>query len=537
MKKMNLKYILAAALVMFATSACEDQLDINENPNAPTAADVQLVLPQAITASANIASQFNTHGAHFGGFAANAGGFSGFGNLLNYNLTPIDWNAMWVNTYQDPLTDLKYVVDNTQGKPELAYFNAAAKIMMVVNFQRLVDAWGDIPYSEALRGSEGIVTAKYDDAATIYRDLYAKLDEAIATINGAGAEALRLTRATDPLFGSNDSGERPAADQVADWKKYANTLKLRILIRVSGVPSFASFVTEGAAALEKNFLASDAIVDPGYELNRPSPAWAAWGRNIAGTLSGLAASRIPTRFAFGFYNGKLTDPARGEVIFANYPTTPINQLGNEDGAPTVIPNTVTWASNQAGYTGRGILKGPAQGMPLMTAAESYFLQAEANLRGIYGNASAAEALFDAGITASFTYLFLDENETLGTPAGTTIASLVSAYKSANSGSRLVNYASATSDAQRLEAIITQKYIALNLINSEEAWNEYRRTGFPATTAGGAAINDIASNKSSITSRPDRLPTRILYPSSEQSFNAENFVSIDPTSHLIFWDPN
>src|SRR5687768_500437 len=257
MKKINLKYILGAALLVFATSACEDALDINTNPNAATTADVQLVLPQAITASSFIANQYNTYGAHFGGYMANAGGFSGFGNLLNYNLTPGDWNNLWTSTYQDPLTDLKYVMDKTEGKPELVYFNAAAKIMTVVNFQRLVDAFGDIPYTEALRGAEGITTPKYDDAATIYRDLYAKLDEAIAAINGAGIEALRLTKATDPLFGSNDAAERSSAAQMADWIKYANTLKLRILVRVSGVPSFSSFVTEGAAALEKNFLTAD----------------------------------------------------------------------------------------------------------------------------------------------------------------------------------------------------------------------------------------------------------------------------------------
>jgi hypothetical protein len=534
MKKMNLKYILGVALLLFTASACEDALDINENPNQATTADVQLVLPQAMTASASIANQYNSYGGHFGGFIANAGGFSGFGNLLNYNLNPGDWNGLWVNTYQDPLTDLKYVVDKTNGIDELSYFNAAAKILMVVNFQRLVDAFGNIPYSEALRGSEGIVTPVYDDAAAIYQDLYTKLDEAIATIDNAQAP-LRLTKATDPLFGSISSAERPIAEQMADWRRYANTLKLRILVRVSGVPSFSSFVTTNAASLEKDFLTTDAIVDPGYELNRPSPTWATWGRNIDQTLSN--SSRIPTRFVFGFYNGKITDPARGESIYINYPTTPINQLGNEDGAPTIVAGNVTWASNQAGYTGRGVLKGPAQGVPLMTAAESYFLQAEAQLKGLYGAPTNVEALFNAGVEASFRYIFMDENEVVSTPAGTTVASLVAKYFSDNAGNRLVNYASATTDAQRLEAIITQKYIALNMINSDEAWNEYRRTGYPATQAGGAPINDIASNKSNVTNRPDRLPTRILYPSSEQSYNATNYVDVDHTSQLIFWDPN
>jgi hypothetical protein len=532
MKKMNLKYFLGVALLLFATTACEDALDINDNPNAATSADVQLVLPQAITASANIANQYNSYGGHFGGYIANAGGFSGFGNLLSYNLNPGDWNGLWVNTYQDPLTDLKYVIDQTEGKDELAYFNAAAKIMTVVNFQRLVDTFGDIPYSEALRGSEGIVTPKYDDAATIYQDLYAKLDEAIATIDNASVP-LRLTKATDPLFGSNTSTERTSAEQIADWRRYANTLKLRILVRVSGVSSFSSFVSTNAATLENNFLTTDAIVDPGYEANKPSPTWATWGRNI--DLSLANASRIPTRFAFSFYSGKILDQARGEAIFVNYPNTPINQLGNEDAAPTIVTGAVTWASNQSGYTSRGVLKGPGQGVPLMTAAESYFLQAEAALKGIYGSPAGAQALYNAGVTASFNYIFMDENEVVGTPTGTTVSSLVTKYFADNAGNKLVDYSAATSDAERLAAIITQKYIALNMINSDEAYNEYRRTGYPTSSPGPA--NEIASNKSTVTNRADRLPTRILYPSSEQSYNAANYKQVDHTTDLIFWDPN
>lgn len=515
--------------MLLAASACEDQLDINENPNAPTAADVQLVLPQAITASASIANQFNSYGGHFGGFIANAGGFSGFGNLLNYNLTPGDWNGLWVNTYQDPLQDLKYVIDHTEGDDQLAYFNAAAKIMTVVNYQRLVDAFGNIPYSDALRADEGIVAPKYDDAATIYQDLFAKLDEAIDIIENAQFP-LRLTENTDPLFGEFDGDD--ASVHMTAWRKYANTLKLRILLRLSSKSDFSAFVSQGFANLDLTlgFLDDDAIVDPGYELNRPSPEWASWGRTPADALAN--SSRIPTAFSFGFYNGdKISDPGRGEAIYVNYPLTPTNQLGNEDDAPTIVAGQVTWASNEEGYEGLGVLKGPSMGEPLMLAAEAYFLQSEAQLKGFIPG-DYIESYY-AGITASFAYIYKDENEAITEP----VDPLVQTYLADNAGNRLVEIEVAATDAERLEAIITQKYIALNMINSDEAWNEYRRTGYPATQLGGAPEFDIASNKSSITSRPDRLPTRILYPSSEQSYNASNYVTINHASDLIFWDPN
>lgn len=522
MKKMNLKISAGVLSILLIASSCNDFLDINENPNSPITADVQLVLPQAIVASANIASQFNNYGAHFGGFMANAGGFSGFGNLLSYNLTAGDYNGLWVNTYQDPLQDLKYVIDKTEGVDALSYFNAAAKIMTVVNYQRLVDAFGNIPYTQALRGGEGITAPTYDDAATVYTSLIATLDEAIELIDNAqfplSLKNATDARAYDPLF----KGE------IADWKRYANTLKLRMFIRTGNAAGIASI------DLGVGFLTSDAVVNPGYEKNRPNPTWNAWGRSTTDALSN--SSRIPTSFAFAFYGGtgsKISDTGRGEAIFVDFPATPTNQLGNEVNNPTIIAGKVTWASTDPGLLGTGVLKGPAMGSPLMLKAEANFLIAEAQLRGyLAGGVPEMTKSFYKGIKSSYAYLYQDESGAMKDTTGR-----VATYKTVNAGNRLVEIEQATTTDQRLEAIITQKYIAMNMITSDEAWNEYRRTGFPVTIPGGGARVDIASNKSTITSRPDRMPTRAMYPSSEQSFNAKNYVSIDFRSDRIFWDPN
>lgn len=551
MKKINIKLFAGTLLMLLITSSCEDKLDINDNPNSPITADINLVLPQAITASASIASQFNSYGGHFGGYVANAGGFSGFGSLLNYNLTPGDYNGLWVNTYQDPLKDLKYVIDNTEGKPEYAYYHASAKIMTVFLYQKLVDAFGNVPYSQALRGEENMVAPVYDEAATIYQNLFASLDEAITEIIVASNTdpdpappsvlPLRLTAAADPLYSEITDAE----DQALAWARFANTIKLKILIRLTGKTQFDAFVATGFTTLNLTlgFLTNDAIVDPGYELNRPNPAWATWGRTVAAALTATANSRIPTTYSFGFFNGtKLTDARRGEANFVNFPTTPTNQLGNEVGNPPIVAGQVTWASNQAGYTGTGILKGPAMGQPLMLHAESLLLVAEAQLRGFIGGDYMAT--FDEGVNAAFAYTIKNENEGAVTPPSLIVApgltvpqALGNEYRTNNAASRLVNVALATSFDQRLEAIITQKYIAMLMVTSDEAYNEFRRTGYPITSPGGTAVSDIASNKSNVTDRFDRLPTRILYPSSEQSYNALNYVAIDHTVDLIFWDPN
>jgi hypothetical protein len=542
MKKTNIKFCTGALLVLFTVSSCEDKLNINENPNSPTTADINLVLPQAITASANVANQFNTYGGHFGGYIANAGGFSGFAQLLNYNLTPGDYNGLWVN-------DLKYVIDNTEGQSQYAYYHASAKIMTVFLYQKLVDTFGNIPYSQALRGEENIVAPTYDDAATIYQDLVVKLDEAIAEIilaTNTDADPvppsvlpLRLTVAADPLFSEITDAE----DQALAWARFANTLKVKILLRLTGKTGFDAFVSTGFTniSLALGFLTNDAIVDPGYELNRPNPAWATWGRTVALALAN--SSRVPTTFSFGFFNGvKLSDTRRGEANFVNFPSTPTNQLGNEVGNPTIVSGQVTWASNQAGYTGTGILKGAAMGQPLMLHAEALFLVAEAQLRGFISGDYVTT--FNNGVNASFGYSIKNENETAVTPpglvvgAGMTVAqALGNEYRVANAGNRLADITQAATFEQRLEAIITQKYIAMTMVTSDESYNEFRRTGYPATAPGAAPALDIASNKSAVTERLDRLPTRVLYPSSEQSYNATNYVAIDHKVDLIFWDPN
>ncbi|WP_375447075.1 SusD/RagB family nutrient-binding outer membrane lipoprotein [uncultured Fibrella sp.] len=529
MKKTSLYWLLT--LVALVTSSCDNYLDINANPNSAISASAQLVLPQAIVSAAGLSSSYNNYGAHFGGYMANAGGFSGFGNLLNYNLVTGDYNGLWVNTY-DNLQDFKYVIDQTEGVEGQGYFNATAKIMTVLDFARLVDAFGNVPYSEALLGNAGR-TPKYDDAATIYQDLVVKLDAAIAAIDAAKFP-LALNSSSDPLFKGN----------MTTWKQFANTLKLRLLIRMSGVSALSSFVTTKFAALDKTlgFLTTDAIVNPGYikQDGKQNPTWGTWGYTVAGALAN--SSRIPTQFAFGFYKGqKLTDTGRGTVIYKNFASTtaptPINQLGNESNAPAIIASYSTW------YTGTfnsassitdalGVLKGPSMGQPIMLASEAYFLQAEAQLKGYLPGTFATS--FDQGITQSFTYLYKDVTNVVG--AGKNVTADVATYKTDNATSYLVNIALATTNEQRLEAIITQKYIALNMINSEEGWNEYRRTGYPKTDPAGNGYTNIASNKSNST-RPDKLPTRILYPSSEQSYNAANFKAVNQFADLIFWDPN
>jgi hypothetical protein len=515
MKKIN-TIILAGMLLLGAS--CKKELDINNNPNNATYATPALVLPQALTATANNLNGFNTMGAELVGYAANAGGYGGFGTAISYNFSSSDFIGRWSSTY-DNLEDYQYIINSSKGNAQLSYYLGVARVMKALSFQLLVDNYNDVPYSQALLGAANL-TPKYDDAKTIYKSLADELDSAMNNLKtGDVTPSVTPLGSSDVMFGGN----------VTKWKQFINTLKLRILVRGNGFVTFSNktFSTDG-------FLAEDALINPGFKRDngRQNPKWNTWG--FGSTGSDATKSWIPNKYVFAFYDGtKLSDPGRGAATYYKFPATGLNRLGVEN---TTIPNCPPgsfWypSTSRTGATAgatTGPLKGPSAGYPVITAAEAYFLRAEAGLVGI--TTENPTTMFNSGIDASFRYVYTAEDGI----APTTSSAATTTYLAANTASYLANLAVATTTAQKLEAIITQKYIALNFVNSEEAWNEYRRTGYPKVVPGGPDYATFASTVSEST-RPDKLPTRILYPSSEGAYNSSNMPKgISPFTSLIFW---
>lgn len=514
-------FIVLSGVLILMTTSCKKYMDINTNPNSLTAASASLVLPLAIVNTASFVSSANDYGSQTVGYAANAGGFGGFGASWTYNYSPSQGENYWSSGYSI-LENYQYIINSTNGSDANSYYNASAKIMKAFIFQMLVDEFNNIPYYDALK-SDTVLKPKYDDATTIYPQLASLLDSAITEIDGAQA-ATPLNSGTDPLFGGN----------MVNWKQFANTLKLRLIIRASATAKFPNmtFSSDG-------FLTDDAIVNPGYKLatGQVNPSWGTWVASYTGARVGTAW--IPATFVYGYYNGqKLLDTSRGKIIYFNFPNTPYNQLG-------VSPpnNTLTSPSQGGGwYAGNGsgtslgntigIMKGPDMGEPLMLLAESDFLQAEADVRGILNQDAATD--FKNGIIASFRYLYKLPSNSVA--PGMDPVKDAETYISDNAGSYLVNFDLATTTSKKIEAIITQKYIALNFINGEEAWSEYRRTGYPVSSS--TVLNNPYGSFASIQSqatRPDHLPTRLPYPGSEASTNAANVPQgINVYTSTIFW---
>ncbi|SHF62439.1 SusD/RagB family nutrient-binding outer membrane lipoprotein [Flavisolibacter ginsengisoli] len=518
--KKTLVYLFMGVMVL--GTSCKKYLDINENPNSATSATPPLILPQALTTTAISLNGFNSYGAQLVGYMANAGGYGGFGTAITYNFSANDFSGRWTTTY-DNLEDYQAILNQTAGDAKWSYFDAVARIMKAHSFQLLVDTYNDVPYFDALKGANNLGPA-YTDAKVIYKDLANQLDTAINEINtGLNTPGVTPLGSSDVMFGGS----------LTKWKQFANTLKLRIILHANGKVTFTntSFTDDG-------FLDDDALINPGFKRDngRQNPKWNTWAFDATGSDANKAW--MPNTFVMTFYNkNKLDDAGRGSAIYYKFPNTPTNRLGNEGNNISSSPSGSFWYpendrdGKSAGNT-TGVLKGPEAGYPVITAAESYFLQAEAVVRGII--TGDAKQLFEDGIRASFHYLYELPNGQIADgwdPEGD-----AAAYMAANDGSYLVNFSLAASDEQKIEAIITQKYIALNMVNSEEAWNEYRRTHYPtiSNSVSATGTQTFASSVSESTA-PDRLPTRILYPTSEGSYNTKNVPKgISPFTSKIFW---
>ena len=543
MKKIFILFF--AATVGISLSSCKKYLDVNTNTNQPISGTPELVLPQAMTAVANLTwgqtalegtipnpgnatttASFNFYGSQVVGYAANGGGVSGWGAIISYDYASTDWQRLWNNSY-DIANDFQYVIDRTEGLAGYAQFNAAAKLMKAYTFQRLVDQYGDIPYTDALKGAAS-VTPKYDKATDVYKALADLCDAAIVAFK-ANPTAASNFKSADVMFGSSAT---PAAE-ITRWVQFANTLKLRLIVRAGNKVNFSNRVFDGAG-----FLTDDASINPGYTkvIGKQNPAWNGFAYSAANAAAAGGPNYVPTPFIMSFYNGtKLTDPARANVVYKSGIATATNQLGNQlaTAGRGATPNSWFRGTSATAFEAIGIFKGPDAAQPVILAADSYFLQAEAALTGIItGN---PQTLFNSGIQASYRYLY--KTNTGAIAAGKDPVADATAYQTANATKYIANYGLATGLAQQLEAIITQKYIALNLIFGDEAWNEFRRTGYPVSNPDISAATPAQTIVSiaGVSTAADRLPTRLLYPSTEFTYNGANVpTNINKYSTKIFW---
>jgi hypothetical protein len=483
------------AIALFAVVGCKKgTFDINSpNPNVPSTVPVQFSLSSAIKESADLMYNGNENFMQYWmGYWAVSGDYIPSNSVVLYQLNTDYFSANWDAAYLNLKNyDVIEAASITNASPN---YEAVAKIMKAFVYQRIVDLYNNAPYTSALNGGTDNFPT-YDKSADIYKSLIAKVDSAIDLIKGAGVGSA-APGSDDVLFGGD----------MNMWLKFANTLKLKLLMRTTVNP-IMDIKGELGGLTADDFLGAgeDAAVNPGYQnvAGQQNPQWADFGFVPAGQPTTDNAYYRACTYVVDFYQNN-NDP-RDAYFFS--PNTNGDIKGRAFGSTALEHNTEI-----SGPDGQGILKSPSQDAVILPAFESLFLQAEAVQRG-YLSGTASD-LYSSAVTESFRLLGVSEYESAAT-------TYISQAANANT-----NFAYSS---DKIKTIITQKWAALNAYDPLESFSDWRRLKIPADLPVSIYPGNTAPH----------VPYRLLYPSSEYNYNATNVNgegTIDPLSSKIFWMP-
>lgn len=495
--------MIGGLVLISSLTSCDKFLDVNNNPNGPGATTLPLSakFPAALVSVANQeAIQLNQIGAFFGGYwGTNNDGTSAFYDLKTYNGPSIRNQRGGIPVWENGFNNILYfqLIEDEANAINDLFYSGTSKIMKGLLFLRLVDVYNNIPFDEAGQGSK-FNAPKYEEGKIVYQKAVNLITEGIRQVKNSPEIGIRND---DVIFKGNK----------VQWAKFGNTLKLRALIRQSEVSSqdyisseIDKIVQEGSGFLG---VGESAYVDPGYQnsANKLNPFWENHYRNVQGAPVTNHRILRPTIYLLEQYKErndprleKLYVEVEGEykgVIFGN-PNAGDSQYDEKSTSAYKGP-----VENNGNPT--GIFKKFNQPTVLLSSFESLFLQAEAAQRGWISGV--AKSFYENGIKESFKYLTVSELDFQG-------------YNTQNS----VNY---DSGSDKIARIIEQKWLALNSINSIEAWNDYRRLGLPAFP-GTAATG--------ITGRP----LRFMYPETERGTNGDNVSAQGSdlmTKDRVWWD--
>ncbi|WP_443944362.1 SusD/RagB family nutrient-binding outer membrane lipoprotein [Pedobacter sp. AW1-32] len=400
----------------------------------------------------------------------------------------------------------------------------AAKVVLIEQAAKMVDLWGDIPYSEAgsLEVSSSIKLPKYDEQKALYTTFISDL-AALGTYFKTATTNSTFSKADILLQGN-----------VTKWASYANSLRLRLLMRISKTDeTTARTAVLAMLADPTNFPLVDGgnvgTYNPGASDILLQPL-----TNSTSTLKDafLEGSWYATDYMLNTVMLPANDP-RIPVIYDKFGRT-VKQNNVDVFVPNkeykAMPVTFTTAQQESSFADYSILDSatfllnPKLPGILITASEVNFLKAEAYER--WGTSANAKIAYDNALRQSVAFYHYLNNLNVGNgyvnvtaPATSVIDSWVNSSTASYTGSA----------TNKLSLIYNQKWVHFGVLQSTEAWSEYRRTGYPVLTFP-------SDGKLSGYSTP---PTRLIYPSGEKTYNAANYqavVSKDTRTTKLFWMP-
>lgn len=467
--------VLLAGMVL-AVGACDEGLtEINENPNAPTDVGAQFVLPQALRSSVE---------ATFGGgqMLSHTAIWPQQGVQLQYPdeeegfVRASRMQGYWNNYYAGALADLQVVIDKG-AESGSGNIQGVGLIWKSWVFHLVTDLWGDVPYSEALRADEGITLPVYDPQEQIYEGMIQTLSDAVGMLGGGSDFG-----AGDLLYGND----------MTKWRRFANSLRMRLAMRMSEVSPAAAQAAFAAAYAAGGFQSNaDNAMLQWAGAPYQNPLFENWqGRDdhgVSATLVDMLKAMNDPRLEL------YAEPAAEDGEYRG--------LQNGD----ITPNFSLAFYSRIGNNWRA--DGAATPTAIMTYSEVLFLQAEAAARGWIG--ADAATLYADGIRANMT-----QWDAANTPTTAEIDAYLAQPEIAYTG---------------MEQVQLQNWIGL-FMNGSEAWSHWRRTGVPDLQPGP----DLTLS---------RIPVRFTYPTLEQSLNKVNYDAAvarqgaDVLTTTVWWQTN
>jgi len=500
--------------LMLGLSSCDKDFEkININPNSPEKVSSALLLPNIIR---NTTNEIAGNAWGLGNIVMQYTAKIQFTNEDRYNWGP---QGNPYNSFYNSLRDINNIIE-ISGEAKQQNYVGIAKVMRSHLFSYMTDAYGEIPYSEALQAKSGVNYPKFDSQESIYVGILKELEEANNLI-GTSSEKVE----GDILFNGN----------LTLWKKFANSLRLRILMRLSdrqnpsqamqaivSNPSASPLFASESEQAVLQYLQDVPNQHPLFTTRSGSYDEIRLSEKMEDVLKDLNDPRL---FA---YAQPTTNSAVGVVgPVTAYEGVP-NGLGDEEalkyspsGDPTkggsnfISRVGLLWSctactplANPVGYQAI-----------LMSYAELQFILAEARERGFITTGS-AEDYYKKGVQASVNYY--RARYTLINQPGIASRLVVDDTYFAQPK---VAYSGTTQE--KLAKIGTQKWLAL-FFTGMEAWHDWKRTGYPDIKPGPAAFIST-------------VPVRFMYPGSVQSLNGENYKAAiarqgaDAITTRVWWD--
>lgn len=493
-------YLLIPVLAFMIYGCTDDFLETNTNPNG--------ISEESLTQmNNNIGNEFdpmflsvikvnpewqyqlqqNLIGDVYSGYMTPPTPFAGNVNNMTYALVD-GWNGFpWSISYSEIMPKALNVKNAVTlgGDPTGEKFVFLANIIKVFGMHRISDIYGPIRYSKY---NDFETTGEYDSQEQAYLAFFNELGEAID-----GLEAYTDDVQFQPFDKSSLGGD------ITKWRKFANSLRLRLALRVSKVnPELAK--TQGELALNSNaglIESENVFINSGgfkHPINTITNVWGdvKMSAELESILNGFNDPRIEQFFS----------PAADEGLSNTYKGI---RMGID------IESKETYLS----HSSLGEIVDTEQ-IVWMTSAEVHFLQAEAALRG-WAGAGSAQDHYEAGITASFNQHGVSGvgdyiNDNISTPAD-----YVDDINPSNNyiypSDVKIAFNSSGTNEEKLEQIITQKWIAM-FPDGQEAWSEFRRTGYPR-------VFPVVINNSGNTIDTQEQIKRINFVQNELNTNAAN----------------